>query len=184
MPIPERLRLSPMTRELISEMSELCDQIEHTLESGDDANDLLAEWHRHAGRTCEPHEFMNYWRSIDKEEFVRDALNPKPRFMDDLTYPEVFAVLQSLVKAELKESGSYYYLRWLEAQFPNSNMSDLIYWPDEWFGDASLFRDAGGAFKPEAELSLDQILAYAMEKSGRSLSDRPNDITLPFPIPE
>ena len=40
-------------------------------------------------------------------------------------------------------------------------MSDLIYWPDEWFGNTSLFRDANGAFKPESSLSSDQILGYA-----------------------
>jgi hypothetical protein len=62
-------------------------------------------------------------------------------------------------------------------------MSDLIYWPDSWFGNASLFRDANGAFKPESALSNDQILAYAMAKSGRVLPDAPKDVVLPFPMP-
>lgn len=163
-------------------MSELCDQIEDALEAGDNSEELFAEWHRHAGRECEAHEFRSYWKSTDKDQFVRDALNSTPEFDENLTYAEASAVLQSLTTVELEENETHYYLRWLEAQFPNSNMNDLIYWPDEWFGDASLFRDSGGAFKPEAELTNHQILAYAMEKSGRSLADRPANVTLPFPL--
>jgi hypothetical protein len=60
----------------------------------------------------------------------------------------------------------------------------LIYWPDEWFGDPSWFRDSGGAFKPEAELSLDQILGYAMKRSKRELPGTPLGIPLPFPMPK
>ena len=131
MPIPDRLRLPPISSGLVGKMGELCHQIEDALESGYNAEDLLAEWHRHGGRECEPDEFTSYWKSTDKEQFVRDALNPLPEFVDDLTYAEASAVLESLTNAELEENETHYYLHWLETQFPNSNMSDLIYWPDE-----------------------------------------------------
>lgn len=183
MPIPERLKPSQPSDELVARMCELCTQIERELESGGDAEELLVEWHRHAGRQCESHEFTSYWKSTEQEEFVREALSASPALRNDVSYAEVSAVLESLSKAEVADSESHYYLSWLQAQFPNSNISDLIYWPDEWFGGASLFRDEGGAFKPEADLSTDQILAYAMEKSGRFLADRPTDVTLPFPMP-
>lgn len=92
-------------------------------------------------------------------------------------------MLESLSSADLSEADDQYYLDWLEAQFPGGNTSDLIHWPDEWFGDASLFRNSNGAFKPEAELSSDQILAYAMAKSGRRLPGAPENVSLPFPVP-
>lgn len=165
-------------------MGRLCDAIEEALERGDDATELLEQWHRHATRTCEPHEFTSYWKSQDQEEFVREALYPRPAWVEDLTFDEASAVLEAVARVQLGEAETVYFLKWLEAQFPNANVSDLIYWPDAWFGDASLFRDAGGAFKPEAELSLDQILGYAMKRSKRELSGTPADIVLPFPMPE
>ena len=122
-------------------------------------------------------------QSIDKETFVRDALNPIPQLVPDLEYAEALAVLGSVTSAELSEADANYYLRWLEAQFPGSNMNDLIYWPDQWFGDASLFRQSNGTFKPDAELSADQMLAYAMARSSRQLADAPSDIAMPFPMP-
>jgi hypothetical protein len=181
MPIPERLKLRPASKELVAQMCDLCDAIE----DADDFNRdrLLAQWHEHAQRHYEPIDFQTYWKATDKESFVREALNPRPTFVHDVTYPEVVAIYNVVAAAEGAEDEIHYYLDWLEVQFPNSNMSDLIYWPDEWFGDASLFRDANGAFKPESELTTDQILAYAMEKSRRKLPDAPVGVELPFPLP-
>ncbi len=120
---------------------------------------------------------------MSKETFVLDALTPEPSFDNIVVYSEARDVLDAVMKAAMPESEICYYLGWLESQFPGSHMSDLIHWPDVWFGDASLFRDSAGAFKPGCELSNDQILAYAMAKSGRQLSGAPNDVTLPFPMP-
>jgi hypothetical protein len=183
MPIPERLRLQPASKKLLDEMSALCDAIERELETGETAETLLQRWHAYARRRCDPYDFRTYWKAVSKETFVREALNPEPSFDKDVVYSEALAVLEAVSTAAVPESEIAYYLDWLEAQFPGSNISDLIYWPDEWFGDASLFRDANGAFKPESELSNDQILAYAMAKSGRNLPGAPKGVSLPFPMP-
>jgi hypothetical protein len=159
MAIPARLRLPPVDQRLFDEMSMLCDSIEAELGAGDAATLLLRRWNAHTWREHEPHEFQNYWRSIDKETFVRNALNPEPRLDDDLRYSEALAVLEAVTNVAVSVSEIDYYLSWLEAQLPGGKINDLIYWPDEWFGDASLFADANGAFKPEAKLSNDQILA-------------------------
>src|SRR5205085_7579128 len=97
----------------------------------------------------DPYDFRTYGKAMSKESFVLDALNPEPSFAKDVVYSEALAVLDAIATATIPASEIAYYLGWLEAQFPGSNMRDLIYWPDEWFGDASLFRDANGAFKPE-----------------------------------
>jgi hypothetical protein len=183
MAIPERLKLQPVSKKLVDEMAALCDAIERELESGETAESLLERWHIHARRRCEPYEFQTYWKAMNKESFVLAALNPEPSFDKDVVYSVARAVLDAVAKAAVPESEIGYYLGWLEAQFPNSHMNDLIYWPDEWFDDASHFRDANGAFKPESALSKDQILAYAMAKSGRSLPGAPTDVALPFPVP-
>jgi hypothetical protein len=183
MAIPERLKLRPVSKELFDEMSSLCDSIERELESGEMPEPLLQQWNSHARRRCMPHEFLTYWKAVSRETFVLNALNPEPYFDHQAVYSEARAVLDAIMNPTLPESEVNYYLGWLEAQFPETNMCDLIYWPDEWFGDASLFRDPGGAFKPDASLSSDQILGYAMAKSGRRLPGTPNDVTLPFPMP-
>ena len=157
--------------------------IERELEAGETPEALLQRWHSYARRRVEPHEFQTYWKSVSKETFVLDALNPEPSFDEKVTYSEAMAVLDALSKAAIPESEIHYYLGWLEEQFPDSNMNDLIFWPDQWFGDASLFRDENGAFKPESSLTNDQILAYAMAKSGRKLPGAPHDVSLPFPLP-
>ena len=164
-------------------MLALCDAIERELDVGEAPEDLLRQWHAHAQRRCDLYEFRTYWKAVSRDTFVREALNPEPSFDKNVVYSEVLAVLDAVSTAAVPESEIGYYLGWLEAQFPKANMNDLIYWPDEWFGDASLFRDAKGAFRPESELSGDQILAYAMAKSGRTLPDSPRDVALPFPIP-
>ena len=183
MAIPERLKLPAVSKHLLDEMSALCDAIERELESGGTAETLLQQWHSRARHRCDPYDFRNYWRALSKDTFVLNALNPEPSFDKDVVFSEALAVLDAVATATVPESEIGYYLGWLEAQFPGSNMSDLIYWPDEWFGDASLFRDANGAFKPESELSNDQILGYAMAKSGRELPGAPKDVALPFPMP-
>jgi hypothetical protein len=183
MAIPERLKLKPVSNQLLDEMSALCDSIERELESGEAAEEQLQRWHAHARRRCDPYDFRTYWKAVSKETFVLEALNPEPKFDKDVAYSEALAVLDAVATAAMPESEIGYYLGWLEAQFPGSNMSDLIYWPDEWFGDACIFRDANGGFKPESELSSDQILGYAMAKSGRELPGAPKDVALPFPLP-
>ncbi|TWT30075.1 hypothetical protein [Blastopirellula retiformator] len=184
MPIPERFRLPKPTPQQLAELGELCDQIEDALESGDDASSLLARWHARTSRKCETHEFTNYWKTTDKEQFVLSAWVPEPLLVEDLTYREAADVIEVLTTTGFdEEHQSEYYVSWLETQFPNANICDLVFWPDIWFGDASLFRDENGAFKPDLQLSCDQILAYAMEKSGRKLEDRPRDVSLPLPHP-
>ena len=183
MPIPVRFQQAKPTEALIQEMTELCGEIERELENGGDASELLSKWHERAGGKYEKDDFLRYWKSIGIEEFVLGALNSTPTYCTDLKYGEVVSILNSIMTAELAENQTSHYIDWLETQFPNSNISDLIYWPDEWFGDASLFRDEGGAFKPETEFDAHQILGYAMKMSGRYLDDRPVDIELPFPMP-
>src|SRR5439155_21137118 len=108
----------------------LCDAIERELASGETAEALLQRWHSHVRRRCDPYDFRTYWKAMSKETFVLDALNPEPSFAKDVVYSEALAVLDAVATATVPASEIAYYLGWLEAQFPGSNMRDLIYWPD------------------------------------------------------
>jgi hypothetical protein len=85
-------------------MCQLCTAIEVALERGDDATELLQQWHQHATRSCEPHEFASYCKSTDQDEFVREAIYPRPAWVDDLTYEEARAVLEAVSRVELGEA--------------------------------------------------------------------------------
>lgn len=182
-PIPVRFLQKKPAESLVQEMTKLCCETELELENGGNATELLVKWHKHASGKYEHNDFLRYWKSISIEEFVFGALNPKPTYCNDLKYEEAVLIMNSIIKAELSENKTSYYIDWFEIQFPNSDISDLIYWPDEWFGDGSLFRDENSLFKREIELNAHQILSYAMESSGRYLDGWPIDVELPFSMP-
>jgi hypothetical protein len=173
MPIPDRLRPPPITDAELRAYMDLSAEIEDGLEFGDDVTDLLARWNRRMGRAYDPAEFR-YHGATDRDTFVTGALLGTPARVADLTYPELRAVLDEVLSGRLTETEGTYYVFWLEANLPRANVSDLIYWPNEWFKDQSML---------QVELSPDQLLGYAMKASGRVLPDAPG-VELPYPMPK
>jgi hypothetical protein len=171
MPIPARLRPPTPAVEEFREYMELSCQIERGLEFRDDVAELLARWNARAGRAYQPSDF-NYHGAIDRETFVGEMLLGTPALVPDLTYDELRAILRSMLNAELSEAVDSYFLEWLEAHLPGANVSDLIHWPNQWFGE-----------ELDAELTDEQILAYAMVKSGRRVPGAPSGVPMPYPIP-
>ena len=173
MPIPRRLRLEPASRAAVDEMTALCNRIEDAaIDDATELEELLAKWNARASRTYEATEFRTYYGAMSTEDFVRTALAPKPRLVKDLTYAEARDVVDVIARAELSQSEHDYFLDWLEANFPDADVIDLIYWPNQWLSDESL----------DVDLDADQIVAYAMSRSGRELADAP-DVVLPRPDP-
>jgi hypothetical protein len=170
MPIPTRLRPPPITDKEMAWYTELCRRIENRRHSDDD----LAAWNRRAGTEYEEAEFRSYYGSMEIDDFVAIMLMGVPKLVPDLTYAELRDVLEAQLSATLSEAEVSYYLRWLEVNLPNADISDLLYWPDQWFRDETMLH---------VELSHDQILAYAMAKSGRSISGAPAEVPMPYPIP-
>lgn len=171
MPVPERLRPPTPSVAEFREYIALCDRIEDAAPS--DVEPLLARWNARAGRTYTHAEFKTYYGAVDVETFVGEMLLGEPAVVSDLTYAELRAVLESAAGNELSEAVASYYLNWLDVNLPGANVSDLLYWPNEWFGDESML---------QVELTPDQMLAYAMAKSGRQFADAP-DVPLPYPMP-
>lgn len=178
MPIPARLRTPPISAKELQAFCKLCDEIEDGVNAGRDVSALLKQWNRRAGRRHELWEFTSYNAACSKADFVKGALLPKPEFVDDLRYDELRSVLQAVATAEMDAAELTFYLHWLEANLPGSGISDLIYWPDHWF------KDPGNAELLHAELTPDQILAYAMMRSGRVVSGAPSNVARPFAMPQ
>ncbi len=174
MPIPERLAFRKPDDREVREFRDLCDEIENRVLAKEDVSELLGRWNARANRVFAPVEFTTYSGAVDTSEFVKEALVPQPHLVPDLTYAELRAVFESVMSATLDgEAEHSYFLSWLEAQFPGSTVSNLIYWPDQWFG----VREA-----LQFEFSPDQLLRAVMEHSGRVLRDAPV-VSVPFEIP-
>ena len=173
MPIPPRLRPPTPSVEEMREYTSLCRRIESTLSDHGSLSPLLARWNARAGRAYRPSDFR-YHGAVDTTTFVGEMLLGTPGLVPDLSYPELREVLRSFLDQELSETVESYFLAWLEANLPGAKVSELIYWPNQWFNDESLLN---------AEFTPDQFLAYAMAKSGRQVPGAPANVPMPYPMP-
>lgn len=149
----------------------LCDEIEETVNARGEAAAFLARWNARAGRMYEAREFVSYYGAVDTETFVRMALNGPPRHHDDFGYDEAVAAVDAIAGG-LPEADNDFALAMLECNLPGSEIIDLIYNPDAWFGLATM-----------PELDAAQIVGYAMHRSGRTLAGAPATFDPPVPPP-
>jgi hypothetical protein len=154
------------------EYRQLCCQIEDA--GSDEVEPLLARWNARAGVPYTHSEFKTYYGAVDCETFVAGMLLGAPALVADLTYDELREVLRAVLAHELSEAVDSYYLNWLEANLPDADVTGLIYCTSDWFGDLALLH---------AELSPDQLLAYALARSGRHVPGAPAGVPMPYPLP-
>lgn len=173
MKIPDRIKFTMPSDEEVHEYMEICNSIENAVHTKSDFSSMIEQWNSRCEREYEPIEFTTYYGASSTEVFVREALLPTPVKISDLTYEEIFSVFDAVLSGDLTEPELSYYLSWLDVNFPNSNISDLIYWPDQWFNDEKLL---------QLELSTEQIIAYAMIASTREFDEVPK-VELPLPVP-
>jgi hypothetical protein len=151
MPIPARLRLPQPDPSAVEEMRALCKEVERAvIDDSDEVEALLARWNARASRTYEPVEFRTYYEAMRLDDFVNAALAPQPALVADLTYAEAREVVEAVMSATLPRVEMDYFVEWLLRNFPNAKTSDLVFWADE-------------------ELTSDQVLEQAMDRSGREL---------------
>jgi hypothetical protein len=174
MPIPSRFAVKPPDESEIAELCALCDEIEDcVLQKGDPAA-LLTRWNARANRPFASIEFKTYSGAMDQRAFVTSALIPRAEQVPDLQYSELLEVIQSVIEGDVDEAELGHFLGWLEAQFPGSSVSDLIYWPDQWFGSKEALA---------YEFTTAQIARALMDCSGRVLPAAPA-VSLPFEVPK
>jgi hypothetical protein len=171
MPIPERLRSLTPTEQEMRAFMELRARIETALERREDATELLARWNARARRVYLLTDF-DYRGRLRRDILVAEMLLGAPAFVPDLTHAEALDVVRAMNAGELSEVVESYFLDWLEVNLPGAYVSGLLHWPDEWFVAVI-----------EGELSAEQVLAYAMARSGRQLPGAPADVPMPYPMP-
>lgn len=177
MPLPDRLKPVHPTATLRSLMKDLVRKIVEKIDECKEEEDpeiieLITQWNSHSTRAFEFHEFRDFYSYTDEKSFIKTAFH-KPAYVPDLSLTEVLALIDYVCGAEGDDADQNYALNLLEENFPNANVSDLIYWPNEWFQDETMLH---------VELSSEEIAAYLMKRSGRSWADAP-DVQLAYPIP-
>jgi hypothetical protein len=118
--------------------------------------DELEEFNRLACTSLKFLDFQGIYGGMDHETWVRCVLaEPAQKRIPDITRDELLELIRRASTAENEEHESQFWLGLLEANLPDSRISDLIFWPGEYFGDGNNSR----------ELSPEQILDLALKHS-------------------
>lgn len=173
MAVPDRWRAPRLDPQEVARFSALCDRIEERRPGWEQD---LATWNARAHAPYDFSDFVTYHASTDKETFVRKALQGDPRRFYDLTFLELVDVVRAVVEVECDEAEHDHLLSALDLNLPCASISDLIYWPNHWFGDRS-------ARPAEFELTPELIVRYAVLRSRRSVAGCPDTPPLPYPPP-
>lgn len=176
MAMPDRLRPIPATPKIRALMKDLLKQIldriwDNQERENADIGALIQQWNGYASRAFEFHEFRDMHSHTSEANFLRTAFHQE-KYVDDLSFEEACALADFICQCAGTESDTDYALGLLETNFPEANASDLIFWPNEWFGDEGMLH---------IELSSAQIVGYLMLASSRQLPDAP-PIDLPYAI--
>jgi hypothetical protein len=90
---------------------------------------------------------------MDHETWVRSVLSRRGhRRIPDITRDELLELIRRVSMSAGKDSEINFWVGLLEANLPDPRISDLIFWPGEYFGDGDETR----------ELSPEQILDIAL----------------------
>jgi len=177
MPLPIKMIPLDIPGSEMEAMTDIANELTSLIDSGYDENSdevdvLISQWNLVSVKHFEFSDFRDYHSWIGTEEFVKTAFY-KAQYCDDLSYDEAKAIIEFVYNAEGDEALHHYALDSLELNFPNSNASGLIYHPDHWFDDDSMF---------DVDLTSDEMLGYLMKKSNRDLTDAP-DMKFSYPLP-
>mgnify|MGYP001061429343 CR=1 FL=1 len=100
--------------------------IEDQIDKGENVDKLIEEFNQYTGRLHDKYTFQHYWRSIDIEHFARNAAQPVPTKLDDITKEELIEIVDRICEAD---DNTDFYLEVFEVNVPHPHVSDLIYWP-------------------------------------------------------
>lgn len=111
------------------------------------------------GRIISLQQVTGAFGSIDPETFAQKCLVDWHALPTDATEAEMLEMLELVCEAEGSEFQIEYWVECLRVNTGNDRLSDLIFWPDEYFG------------KPTTkELSAEEILAVALGRAGGELA--------------
>src|SRR5581483_10919123 len=110
-------------------LARLADQIVDRIDRGVDPDPLIAAFNEQAATALTRSDFHAFPGCSDATTFVRDALTLPPPRIPDIGYDELLELVTRVCTASGTEHENNYWLELLEANIPDPQLSDLIYWP-------------------------------------------------------
>jgi hypothetical protein len=116
----------------------------------------LAEFNAEAGTNLRFIDFQGIYGGQDHGTWARKVLAaPHLRRLPDVRRAELVEMARRVMEADGEEHEVHYWIDMLALNIPDANVSDLIYWPGEYFGDGNNDR----------ELTPEQVIAIAQARA-------------------
>lgn len=80
-------------------------------------------------------------------------INSTPQALDDLTYAELVDMIEAISDPTTDDELSEVYVQTIEHTMPGAYVTDLIFWPNDWFLDEDML---------DVDLASAEIAAYLM----------------------
>ena len=141
---------------------ELAKNVYRTLEAGKDYRSHLAQLSSLTGRTITPFEVVSAVGSVSPETFVRGFLLDSSPIPTDLSDDELLELIERVVAANGSEFQIGYWVNCLRINTGDLRISDLIYWPGQYFEDGDNSR----------KMSTHEILDIALSNGKNRLTSR------------
>ncbi|MBC3361850.1 hypothetical protein [Pseudomonas sp. SWRI154] len=114
----------------------------------------LAAFNKEAMTEFEFIDFQGIYGGQSHDAWVRKVLvKPYGRRLEDLAKQELIELARRVMNGDGPDHAIEFWLSMLEINIPNDRVSDLIFWPGEYFNDVS-YSD---------ELSPEQVIEIALE---------------------
>lgn len=102
-------------------------EIEDAIGEGKDVRQLIETFNDYTGKNYDKEYFQTYWKSENIEDFARDAAQPVPQKLDDITQEELVEIVERIRNGD---DNTEFYLAVLNVNLPHPRISDLIFWPE------------------------------------------------------
>jgi hypothetical protein len=104
--------------------------------------DQLAEFNREAMTHLTFFDFQGIYEVLDHETWVRQILaGPYERRLKDISQSELIEMARRVMNADSPEHATDFWLKVLALNIPDARVSDLFFWPGEYFGDEDNARE-------------------------------------------
>lgn len=134
---------------LVARLTELAEEIDcgHL----EQTREQLAAFNREAMTELEHIDFQGIYGGQDHDTWVRNILaTPYERRVADVTRHELIELARRVMECDGTEHAIDFWLSMLAINIPNERVSDLIFWPNEYFGDA----DYSQSLSPEQVIEI------------------------------
>jgi hypothetical protein len=117
----------------VTQLAKLAERLDGCDSRFEDCAALCSQFNSLADLDLQIEDF-HFSGATDADTFVRRVLTPRPQKLDDISYDEMLELMTRVCNADGTEYELSYWVEFLEVQLGNHKLSNLIYYPKEYFG--------------------------------------------------